>query len=255
MRRKSKFAWYPDTFRNIWNRTREKGAKSGKRVARSFYQPTLELLEDRTLMAFSAVLSSTGLLTIDSTDDVDILLTTTGTPKEVKINGADPVRQSGTGPVLASQVTGIVVSDGDFANRLDLNVVISEDFTSLDSTVIITTAGGSDTIIGTAFKDSIVSGLGNDWIVPTWGTDTILTGDGDDTVAIESTLASSTNSDSFIDLGPGNDLVAILNLDGGEGDATIYGGDGNDTIDGGEGLDRISTSTTFEEGHSRSFRT
>jgi Ca2+-binding RTX toxin-like protein len=226
MSRSKKPAWWIDLISRQQNHRR----RSSKPSISS--KLTLESLEERTLLAFSAVVDTIGKLTILSDQDVDIVVTSSPVePFTTQVNGVNVMRTNGQ-LVPAGQITTIQITDGDFANVINLGGVTKAAFPGITSTISISTNGGNDSITGSEWTDSIVAGVGDDTINTVLGNDTVFTGDGNDLVNI-------VRGHHWIDLGAGSDRVVPNRPDGGEGDDTIYGSTGDDTIDGGEGVDRV----------------
>ncbi|MBY0586559.1 putative Ig domain-containing protein [bacterium] len=226
MSRSKKPAWWIDLISRQQNHRRRSSKPSiSSKLA-------LESLEERTLLAFSAVVDTIGKLTILSDQDVDIVVTSSPVePFTTQVNGVNVMRTNGQ-LVPAGQITSIQITDGDFANVINLGGVTKAAFPGITSTISISTNGGNDSITGSEWTDSIVAGVGDDTINTVLGNDTVFTGDGNDLVNI-------VRGHHWIDLGAGDDRVVPNRPDGGEGDDTIYGNTGDDTIDGGEGVDRV----------------
>jgi hypothetical protein len=119
--------------------------------------------------------------------------------------------------------------------------------------VKLTTGSGHDTVYGSDYADTLLTGLGddsidagggnaNDSIDAGEGNNTIKAGDGDDIV-----LAGSGND--TIDAGAGDDSInagaGIDSIDAGLGNDTIYGAQNNDNIQGNAGDDTLVISTTY----------
>lgn len=137
-------------------------------------------------------------------------------------------------PIVAD-ITSSVVSNGDSA----LGLTFSNDYQLIELTVSYDILGtdGPDTMQGTRFDDSLVSGAGADNVSGGNGNDSIESGAGDDRV----------NGDAGNDLittGDGNDVVwAGLDNDrifAGKGEDRIFSGNGDDSIQAGPGNDYVS---------------
>lgn len=219
------------------------GRKSRRRRKLGFVPRTaplvVEPLEDRMVFALDASFAS-GALTIVSDVDQDITVSLVSTLQgsqtvyEVKVNGVNPAR-SGGGVTLATEVTGISVTDSDFANKINLSAVRADRFVNIPSSSVVTihAGGGNDTVWGTAFADSILAGDGDDTIDASYGNDTVFGGEGNDRLKTKDfTDGGEGHGDDSLVGGGGNDTI-----DGGEGSDTIVGEGGADSLDGGEGDD------------------
>jgi len=116
--------------------------------------------------------------------------------------------------------TSVSISGSDLRLLMGASGTTTENtvLTAQSDSMIISTASGSDYILGGAAADSIVSGAGDDTIFGGGGNDTISAGLGTDVVYG----------------GGGNDSIT-----GGSGVQTVYAGSGADVISTGSGADVI----------------
>ncbi|MDG2224390.1 MAG: PKD domain-containing protein [Rubripirellula sp.] len=172
-----------------------------------------------------SIVSVSGDDTIDSGTGNDVLFFRSFSDKVIKDGGGtDTLNFSGV-----SQGSGTV--DGI---TLDLRIDNGVPQT-VHSTGSIALEGTFENVIGSNFKDFLVSsdasnqlfgGGGDDRIVTSGGFDTVLGGEGSDSI-----FGGPGGNDS-IDGGTGNDLITS-----GDGDNdSVIGGDGNDTITSGGGI-------------------
>jgi len=184
-----------------------------------------------------------GRLVLSETADVDLTVTS--------INGRARITGNGT-DTINGEVTGVLLVGGDSGNVLNAS--------QSPIRVTLRGAGGDDTLIGSAFADTLDGGDGNDRVQQTVDrtqvlTDTQVTGLGTDSlISIEGgvliggagnnrlnavgfsgsvTLIGNAGNDTLLG-GPGNDV-----LDGGTGNDVLDGGGGNDTMRGGTGNDSM----------------
>ena len=173
---------------------------------------------------------------------VDLTLETGSSDLRIdSLNGNVRVLRNGVvdtsiGVISAASVRSITVTGDENANVVDLSGVTVQDFSYQGGVaVMINTADGDDSILGSGFGDTISGGLGND---------TITGGDGDDSLRGESgndVIFGGDGNDSlfggaqvdYLQGGAGNDKVEGQ---GSTGDS-VGGGPGDDTIDGGSGND------------------
>lgn len=223
----------------------------------------VERLEDRTLLAVTSMFSSMpgmGTLRVEITPGMTQDVTITRVGAEVRVNNV-AVPDTFTGKnALADDVLGIDVEDlGGTANRIDLLGVTTTDYPNI-SKVVINAAGGNDTILGSAYGDSIRGEGGNDYISGGAGDDTIRPGLGDDTVsggagaddidgqAGNDTLAGGAGSDTILGNGGDDKVFGDSDIDEfgfrtaavADGDDCLDGGAGNDTLEGEGGHDKIN---------------
>jgi len=143
--------------------------------------------------------------------------------------------------------TGIDTVDYSAAPR-GVYVNLTEAWAYADGYGAYDSIGAVESLIGSAFDDTVtgtggfnrlVGGEGNDWLYGWLGNDILIGGGGNDT------LWGSTGNETLLG-GPGNDIIRGVwgnnEIDGGPGDDVLSGGTGNDTIHGGEGNDRINMS-------------
>lgn len=113
---------------------------------------------------------------------------------------------------------------------------------------VLTTGGGNDVVLGSAYADTISAptgsassyrfegGSGNDILTGANGSDTLLGGEGDDDLFGSGGADTLTGGYGDDDLqgGPGNDT-----LDGQQGDDQLLGGTGADSLRGSQGHDQL----------------
>ncbi len=188
---------------------------------------TLEIREVKAA-AITAALSPTGVLTVDGTDNQDIVHVVSdssgvvvqrclllpagpsGTLTETPV-GIIQISVSGRlqGSVQRSQVRSLLLSMGKGDDRATL-------IGDLNSTVF--GGAGNDVLNGGSGKDKIYGDSGNDKLYGNSGCDVLWGGEGNDR----------------LDGGSNGDL-----LNGDNGDDEIYGGSGDDQINGGSGRDSM----------------
>ena len=191
------------------------------------FQPGIECLEDRSLMAahLTATLSN-GLLRVDGTAGADHIV----------------IRQkhnqiSVDGTVIKVRGQGSVASvSADSVNRVEVRGLEGDDFIQVGGDSLsgsnallkptrIWGGAGNDVIVGSQGDDRIHGDDGNDTIHGRCGNDTIFGDAGNDSVYGDS-------GNDRLDGGPGTNL-----LKGGSGNDTIYSRSSHDTVDGGTGQD------------------
>jgi Ca2+-binding RTX toxin-like protein len=215
------------------------------------------LLQKVTEVAFSAL----QLVSVDSGDGGD----------EVRASGVLDSISAGAGDdfVQASLIHGDTVAGGDGIDRLrtdvDSDVIVSDDaltfpadailLDSLESvwidgtdgsqtidaqlytgSLIVSSGGGDDRVIGGSGTNDLRSGDGNDEVIGGPGKDRLSTGDGDDTIAGGAggnTLKAGAGSD-VINGGPDNDEILT-----GEGADVARGHGGGDAFLNVQGRDRL----------------
>ena len=206
------FSSWLDSVRNRLLFPRRRRSTSLSRIA--------ERLEDRTLLAVSALFLS-GELTVTSDGDDSIRVSALG--GNVLIEEAPPggtYSPLSTLPTVgAGSVTKLVVQGGDGANVIDVGGVSSSAFSS-QLEIVIQGGDGADDITGSSdLGDSILGGDGADTLDGQGGNDTIDGG----------------NSGDLVNGGKGDDSLV-----GEDGADSIQGDDGNDTLDGGDGTDSLN---------------
>ncbi len=246
----------------VRNRMLEQGTSPGssrRRDAKTPIASELERLEDKSLLAASALFIAGELNVVsDSNDSIEIRSTGLigSTRVEVILNGTPTTAVSS---IPASAVTSIVVRGGNLQNIIDLSQVSRVTYPNLAS-IDVDAGHGADTVFGsldiggetlignhgddlitcqfgnsTVFagdgNDTIDGGGGNDQIFAEDGNDSVLGGDGNDTI-------DAHDGDDFVDAGAGNDSVI-----GGDGEDSIIAGAGNDTVNGMMGVDEIDGGT------------
>ncbi len=233
-----------------------------------------------TAFADTIVLGS-GNDVFDAGDGDDIFIASTGAGSDL-INGGvgfDTIVAGRAGfSINVAALTSIEAIDANgFAGVSLIGSTLADtlDFSSIALTGIafIDAGAGNDTVIGTAFADTIVLGSGNDvldggngddiFLVKAGaGIDTVIGGTGTDAIVatadnLSITLASFCGIEEISAGGfagvkivgtSGNDvmdysgvtLTGIASIQGGSGNDMITGSAGNDTILGGAGLDMLS---------------
>lgn len=204
------------------------------------FQPSVEALEDRTLMAahLSAALDR-GVLRIDGTAGNDaIVVRTVG--NRITVEGAkiQVPRQGQRRSVLAGAVTEIVVNaqGGNDQVTVSGDIPVRATVWAGDGNDVVQGGGGDDLLDGGAGHDQLHGGGGNDTLRGYTGNDRLWGDSGNDR------LEGSTGNDELRG-GDGND-----SLDGHLGANKLYGDSGNDAlfaqstadeIDGGTGRDTV----------------
>ena len=179
-------------------------------------RPTVDRLEDRTLLAVTSSFAA-GVLSIAS--DASDAITVGLSGGNVLVNGVDP----DTGPLAAAAVTSIDVAGGPGPNAIDLSAVSATGFENL-ADVSVDGSGGDDRIIGTALADSLLGGPGNDMIFGLGGEDTIRGGTGDDT------LVGGQGGDQIFGGTTASDTATLLGLDASGPDLLRFSADDPTTI-------------------------
>ena len=166
---------------------------------------------------------------------------------------AGQVDQNGVSiPANALELNGAGITDAAGNNAI-LNHAAVSDNGQYTVNALPTPTSGADTLLGSAFDDSIAGEGGSDLLNGLGGNDSLYGGEGNDT------LYGGTGND-LLDGGPGNDILygeagddSLLggegddSLEGGAGNDTLRGGLGNDTLIGGDGADRFEV----DAGHDR----
>ena len=219
--------------------TRSKsGQNSRKHLARSKHSTPSEVLEQRTYLSVSSLISNSQLIIVANANDSILVRADPGGSGRVQLlaNGMlDPSLPN----IQASQIRSIQIDAGSGNNLVDLTQVNSGEFSFVMSgtgarlRISVDGGDGHDTILGSlSFDDLLIGGDGDDIInnglVVGSGNQTIDGGDGNDT------LRGGNGNDS-ISGRDGADLIL-----GGAGRDTISGGDNNDMIDGQAGDDSIN---------------
>jgi Ca2+-binding RTX toxin-like protein len=217
---------------------KKSGRHSRKNALNSNHSAPSEILEQRTYLSVSSLVSNSQLIVVADGDDVIEVRSDPGGSGVVQLV-ANGVIDTSLPSIQASQIESILVDAGPGDNLVDLTGVNSGDFSFVNpldgSRVRIDVDGGdgADTILGSfSFDDVLIGGDGDDSINTTGvinlGNQTIDGGDGND----------------IIRGGSGNDLISGRDgadiVFGGAGDDTLTGGDNNDRIDGQDGNDVIN---------------
>lgn len=163
-----------------------------------------------------AILCNSEVVTIEGTEDDDILMGTEGVDVIHGLGGNDVIYGLGEDDVICGGNGNDTIEAG--AGRDD---VFGEN--------------GNDTIFGNGGRDDLFGGSGDDSIDGGSGNDTIEANGGFDTVR-------GANGNDTIRGGGGNDTV-----DGGDGDDTLNGNGGNDVLKGGMGTNTCSNGELVEE--------
>ena len=212
------------------------GLKTLPRFRRSLRRnaPSMERLENRTLLTVQTLVFGTEMTILADTND-DIAIRRDGITGDVQVV-ANGVVQNGLATTQASTLTTLNVFTESGDNSIDVSGLDLGGFSSLSS-VIVDSGDGDDLIIGSnSFAESLLGGDGTDTILGQGGDDTIDGGDGNDSVLGGSGADTITgdDGDDTIDGGDGDDSV-----NAGDGQDSVAGGQGNDSIDGGNGRDTI----------------
>ena len=174
------------------------------------FQPGLECLEDRTLLAAHLTASLTsGLLRIDGTAGADTIVVR-DVRNQISVDG---VRISAAGraeaSVSAAAVSRIEIFGESGNDRIFLNSEAVRGQQALTKPVTVWGGSGNDLIVAGAGAETIYGGDGNDTIYGGAGNDRIYGEGGDDRIAA----------------GSGNTVI-----DGGSGRNLMVGGRGNDVF-------------------------
>jgi Ca2+-binding RTX toxin-like protein len=166
-----------------------------------------------------------GRLVLSEVADTDLTVTS--------ISGRPRITGNGTDTVFGA-VTGVLLVGGDSGNVLNAAL----------SPVRVTLRGGAgdDTLIGSAFSDTLDGGDGNDRVQQTVNrnqvlTDTQVTGLGTDRlISIEGGVLIGGAGNNRLS---GVAFTGSVTLIGEGGNDTLRGGSGNDVLDGGAGNDSL----------------
>src|SRR5262245_56118197 len=195
------------------------------------FQPGVECLEERSLLAAHLTASLTGgLLRINGTNQSDqILVREVGNRiavDHVFIRAGGRLRTS----VSAASVSRIEVRGLGGNDRIDLDSQ-AHGGQPIREPAVVWGGLGNDTIRGGAGNDRILGGPGNDVLYGGAGNDILDGGAGNDR------LDGGAGNDTLLG-GPGNDT-----LRGGAGNDRLFGAAGNDSLSGGAGNDRLDGGT------------
>ncbi|QDV34855.1 DUF4394 domain-containing protein [Tautonia plasticadhaerens] len=180
-------------------RRRDRSARISPGGAARRRRPTVDRLEERTLLAVTSSFAA-GVLTIasDAADAITVGLS----GGNVLVNGADP----DSGALAATDVISIDVTGGPGGNAIDLGAVSATGFENL-AEVSVDGLAGDDTIIGSALADALLGGAGDDMIFGLGGADTIQGGTGDDT------LVGGQGGDQIFGDTSGDEAATLVGLD------------------------------------------
>ncbi|MBM79804.1 MAG: hypothetical protein CMJ78_04335, partial [Planctomycetaceae bacterium] len=170
----------------------------------------------------------------------------------------DDTLKGGQGASDTAQITGDVTSITDTRiNSTDqgndrlvsiesLDITLNDNDNNIDASgftrggININAMGGNDTVLGTAFDDTIDGGDGDDSLRGLQGNDVINGGIGNDKL-------SGNAGNDVMDGGDGNDKIfggsGKDNISGGDGNDTVCGQGSDDTMSGGDGDDILNGST------------
>jgi Ca2+-binding RTX toxin-like protein len=168
---------------------------------------------------------------------------------KVTINGASTILGGG-GDVDVSAVSQITIAGGDGSSSandtIDLSgVSTTAGFSGLDERITVNAQRGNDSVVGSAFADSIHAGNQDDTILGGPGADNLFGAGGNDTIlggADDDRINGGHDDDSVFGQA-GNDYVYSVNgidlLDGGEDDdlLALWNVDSISTVAGGNGSD------------------
>jgi len=210
-------------------------------------RPTLDRLEDRTLLSVTSAFVD-GVLSVSS--DADDAIVIDSFEGNVRVNGADP----DTGAVAAADVIELLVFGGPGGNDIDAQAVTPSTYPNLEASSF-DGAEGNDRIVGTEFADLINGGPdgdtlfglgGEDIIEGGLGSDEITGGKGNDSLFAESALAGS----GLGGIGPSDlgDLNTFI-WNNGDGSDLVEGGLGSDTqvVNGSASGDEFLVGPNFED--------
>ena len=206
--------------------------RSQKHASKTNHSTSSEILEQRTYLSVSSLVSNNQLIVVaDANDTIEVRSDPGGSGVvQLVANGIiDPSLPS----LQADQIRSIQIDAGPGDNLIDLTGVNSGDFSFLNPAdgsrlrIEVDGGDGSDTILGSfSFDDVLIGGDGDDQIngsgVVSLGNQNIDGGDGNDTIRG----------------GSGNDTIT-----GRDGADQLFGGGGNDSITGGDNNDRIDGQT------------
>ena len=179
------------------------------------FQPTLECLEERSLLAAHLTASlSGGLLRIEGTARADTIVVRE-IHNHISVDGID-IKVGGReqASVAAASVRRITIYGNGGNDRIFLNSEATHGQQPLRMPVAVWGGAGNDLIVGGAGAEQLHGGNGNDTIYAGSGTDLLDGGNGNDILVG----------------GRGTDI-----LNAGSGNDRLYAGSGNDTLDGGVG--------------------
>lgn len=188
------------------------------------FQPGLECLEDRTLLAAHLTASLTsGLLRIDGTAGADTIVVR-DIHNQISVDGVKiGVAGRAESRVSAAAVSRIEVFGESGNDRIFLNSDAVRGQQALTKPVTVWGGSGNDLIVAGAGNETIYGGDGNDTIYGGAGNDRIYGEGGDDRI-----VAGSGNT--VIDGGPGRNLMV-----GGRGNDVFFSHSPGDTIVPGSG--------------------
>ena len=208
-----------------------------------------ELLEQRTYLSVSSLVTNNQLIIVADGDDSIEVRTDPGGSGQVQVL-ANGVLEGALASIQASSLRRIDIDAGPGNNLINLNAVSSAEFSFVDINtgeglqIFVDAGNGHDTIVGSqSFNDTLIGGDGHDSInlAPVsqiQGNQTIDGGDGNDT------LAGGSGNDTITGRDGNDTIIGDVILGGVPIGATsrdvISGGDGNDTVDGGRGDDSIN---------------
>ena len=222
---------------------------SRRRKHRPRVSAASELLEQRTYLSVSSLVTNNQLIIVADGDDSIEVRTDPGGSGQVQVL-ANGVLEGALTSIQASSLRRIDIDAGPGNNLINLNAVSSTEFSYVDINtgeglqIFVDAGNGHDTIVGSqSFNDTLIGGDGHDSInvAPVnqiQGNQTIDGGDGDDTLAGGSgddTITGRDGNDTILgDVITGGVPIGATSRD------VISGGDGNDTVDGGRGDDSIN---------------
>jgi Ca2+-binding RTX toxin-like protein len=133
-----------------------------------------------SFIAMPGVTFTSGALDVDGTSGADTI-TVAVSGGDLTLNGAKV--DMGSGDILASDVTSIVVDGLAGIDTIDLSAVTSTDFTGsgLSGNITVNGGSGNDMITGSGLADTLIGGTGDDQIEGGLGNDTTTGEEGDDT--------------------------------------------------------------------------
>jgi Ca2+-binding RTX toxin-like protein len=173
----------------------------------------LERLDDRIVPTVTVSGNSADLrIDIGAAETVEVGRTD-NFKLRVTVDGVDLNIQQAASSIQKLTIT----ATGDFGNSINLLGINPADFVSLTQ-LTVDAGGGNDSVLGSAFPETLSGGEGKDLINGGGGKDLINGGLGDD----------------LIGGGLGDDVIT-----GGDGNDRLYGDAGNDVIGGGAGGDKI----------------
>jgi hypothetical protein len=195
---------------------------------RARFQPTLEPLECRHLMAITAAFSG-GVLTVTGTDDAEVFVFRQ-VSGSLRIDGVQ-------GTFATSQIKRFVVDARGGNDSIHLDSQWTPGQQAITLSVAVLGGDGDDTVYAGEGHDYIFGELGNDNLWGCGGSDFLDGGLGNDRLN-GNAGNDELNGDAGSDVLLGHD--GHDRLVGGDDNDLLYGGAGNDQLDGSRGADYLN---------------